>query len=376
MTPPGPVDARAPLKPLITALAAALIALGQAVAPAGAADKPESVPDRVWTTIAPAGDTGCSDGSPYSFHVRPAAPDKLVIYFNGGGACWSGATCDPTAKAPAYTPTATAQANDPRIAKGIFDLARADNPLRDWSLVFISYCTGDVHLGGRDADYQTPDGRAFTIRHRGRANARAALDWTFAHWAKPARILVAGSSAGALALPYYVGMVATHYPKANIALLGDGAGGYRSSTLGERWRQWGIDGDLPPWLAAVPEAERSLESLLIADLRAFPRLRLALYDTANDVVQRRFRELGGDTGAVEADLRRNRAATAAGVHDLISYVAGGGVHTMLRSQVLYEYKVQGVGLADWVGDVASGRPTRSADCILEAAGCATPPPTP
>ena len=45
-----------------------------------------------WNTISPGGDTMCVYGTPYSFFARPADPDKVLISFPGGGACWSGHT--------------------------------------------------------------------------------------------------------------------------------------------------------------------------------------------------------------------------------------------------------------------------------------------
>jgi hypothetical protein len=35
----------------------------------------------------------CSDGSPYRFYVSPGDPKKVVLDFQGGGACWDAATC-------------------------------------------------------------------------------------------------------------------------------------------------------------------------------------------------------------------------------------------------------------------------------------------
>ena len=45
-----------------------------------------------WETVVPGGDTICSDGSPYRFFVHRGDPGKLLIEFEGGGACWSGST--------------------------------------------------------------------------------------------------------------------------------------------------------------------------------------------------------------------------------------------------------------------------------------------
>ena len=58
--------------------------------------------------MVPGGDTICSDGSPYRFFVHRGDPSKLLIEFEGGGACWSGATCE----ADVYNKTVT---SDPEV---------------------------------------------------------------------------------------------------------------------------------------------------------------------------------------------------------------------------------------------------------------------
>src|SRR5690606_33626920 len=50
-----------------------------------------------WTAMEPGGETACALGTPYSFHVKPgegADAKKLLIFLNGGGACWTGDQCD------------------------------------------------------------------------------------------------------------------------------------------------------------------------------------------------------------------------------------------------------------------------------------------
>lgn len=36
-------------------------------------------------------------------------------------------------------------------ANGLVDNGNPLNPVRDWAYLFIPYCTGDVHLGQRNA---------------------------------------------------------------------------------------------------------------------------------------------------------------------------------------------------------------------------------
>src|SRR5689334_18931865 len=55
--------------------------------------EPVSAPDNVWTTV-PVPEAVCRDGTPASlqFRIKPGS-DKLVIYMQGGGACFSNSSC-------------------------------------------------------------------------------------------------------------------------------------------------------------------------------------------------------------------------------------------------------------------------------------------
>src|SRR5688572_33342387 len=41
-----------------------------------------------WNELRPGGETKCAKGGEYAFSVRPGAKDKLLVWFEGGGACW------------------------------------------------------------------------------------------------------------------------------------------------------------------------------------------------------------------------------------------------------------------------------------------------
>lgn len=151
-----------------------------------------------WETISPGGNTQCSDGSDYQFHVKPGNPNKLLVFLNGGGACWNAQTCDISSKRPAYVPRVDLSHNDPNHHSGIFELSNPSNPAKDWTMVFVPYCTGDVHLGSSTQQYKTERGREFTINHFGAINSQAVLDW-IADNLSPSQVLVSGASAGALA---------------------------------------------------------------------------------------------------------------------------------------------------------------------------------
>lgn len=96
---------------------------------------------RAWKQIAPGGKTGCANGSPYSFYVRDGAPSKLLVYFEGGGACWNNFSCRPGSDLykAALTDDETA-----KYIGGIFNVNNTANPVADYTQVFVPYCTGDL----------------------------------------------------------------------------------------------------------------------------------------------------------------------------------------------------------------------------------------
>lgn len=325
-----------------------------------------------WETVEPGGDTRCADGSPYRFHVREADSERLLLFFNGGGACWNAATCDPAGNPSYRIHAGPGSGNDPRRYHGAFALDRPDNPFRDWSQVFVSYCSGDVHLGDRAARYRRDDGSAFTVQHRGRRNADAVLAHVFARFA-PRRLVVAGGSAGAIASPVYAALVAARYPHAEVLQFGGGATGYRLPPPVSLWRRWGTVAALPPLLGAEQQPAPGAENLRLIDLyrlaaRAQPRLRLHSWDNAYDAVQEQFMALLGAPGELLPGLDANLAELHRSLPRLRSYVAPGEFHTLLRYRELYTRESAGVRALDWLRAIAAGDDPGNVHCRPDCRG--------
>jgi hypothetical protein len=320
-----------------------------------------------WTTIAPGGETACAHGTPFEFHVKPGREDRLFVFLNGGGACWTGAQCSLEEEPTPYVPTAQIEHNDPRKLAGVFNQDNAENPLAAWTQVFVSYCTGDVHLGNRDVTYDGGQ-EAFTLRHRGRTNVRAVLDWVYANVKAPERVLVAGSSAGGIAAPWYAVEVAAEYQGAGIAVLGDGAGGYRDPAVSPLMEHWGFWDGAPDWTRGIAPETATFEDVWRAAAKAEPRLTLAQYDNAFDAVQEMFLKLLGTETRLHPLVAANRADLAAAIPGFRSYVAGGTPHTLIRFDRLYTYEVDGVRAVDWLRALAEGDAVASVTCG-EAAAC-------
>jgi hypothetical protein len=312
-----------------------------------------------WATIEPGGETICSDGSDYRFFVRRGDPQKLVVYFQGGGACWLGDNCSQH-REPTYK--ISVAADEPERFRGIFDFHHDDNPFADYSFVMVPYCTADVHLGDSVTHYDVeatatlPAHRA-TIHHKGIVNAESVLAWTYEHFVGPREIFVSGSSAGAIPSPYYAWLIAEAYPDARIAHLGDGAGGYRWSdgVAANPVDAWGTLEHLArhPEFAGLTEREFTFESLYIAAARRFPGILFTQYDAAEDSVQKRFLAMGGGaTTSLQELLAANHADVRDAVENFRVFVAGGDSHTILARPEFYTYHVDGIRVRDWVAALA------------------------
>ena len=321
-------------------------------------------PARSWQAISPAGETRCSDGSEYRFLVRKGKPEHLVLYFQGGGACWSRETCD-LAMSTSYSPRVGGLE---QAQFGIFNQNNPNNPFKNHTIVFAPYCTGDVHLGASDTVYQpiTPEQEPLTIFHRGRTNAQAVLDWTYANVTAPESILVTGSSAGAIPSPLYASIVANHYQEARVAQLGDGAGGYRRSSGDNRPQdQWGSFNFLneEQGFEHITPDSMTYEALYVAAAKAHPDIMFTQYDAAEDSVQKYFLNLGGSPDADLIDnLKANHADIRGEVINFRSLIVGGESHTILGRPEFYAWAAQDVSVRDWVADVAAGRSVDNVSC--------------
>jgi hypothetical protein len=138
----------------------------------------------------------CSDGSPYKFFVNfSGKSDNLLVMFEPGGACFDYDSCTRSSLG-AVNPHGIDDDHMARYAG--FNLLRRtdDNPARDYNLVFVSYCTGDVHAGDLEASYADPNGgAALTYRHFGARNTHAVIDYLAKQFSDVPQLLVTGCSA-------------------------------------------------------------------------------------------------------------------------------------------------------------------------------------
>lgn len=327
------------------ALRAAFVLL-LAAAPAGAQ----------WQTIEPGGDTVCADGSPYKFFVHPGDLARLLVEFEGGGGCWSAETC----AMPIYT---RAVSTDPELARrlgllvGIYDRTNPANPFREWTHVYIPYCTGDLHWGNADRAYAGAAGPS-VVHHRGAANAASALRWASENVPAPARVTVTGCSAGGYGSILWAPALIARYSGATVVHLSDSAAGvvppgFFATVLGA----WDVSAAWPKDIAPLALETLDPARMSLADLYSgiaghYPLATFSEYNATADATQVYFYGLtrGQDATPAEwsAQMQSSVAAIQAANPNFSAYTAPGSQHCIINSPGFYTTTVNGVRLVDWV----------------------------
>jgi len=266
----------------------------------------------------------------YYFFVQQGDPDRLLFMLDGDGACWDALTCIGSALAgiATYDVSLDETAADLAEEDGIFDSNNPETPYKDYTKVFVPYCSADIHWGSRDTIYQLPGQLPWTIHHRGADNFLAALDWLQKNgreqygidFKRARNVTVAGASAGgygaSLAFAYVAELLGE---KARLHLISDAAIGvinedfyttaiYNPDDPGSE--NWGVANNLPSWVPGMDEG-------LLAQGAAFPR---------------------GFVPSVFTTLPNYRF-----------FIDDGTFHTFAaEDQYFYEVGANGISVADWI----------------------------
>jgi hypothetical protein len=315
-----------------------------------------------WSTLRPGGETRCAHGSEFEFYARPADSDRVLIYLYGGGACWDAEGC--VEDSGIYAGTIGPERHPSRL-HGILAVDDDANPVADHTIVAIPVCTGDVHLGDNDVEYildeEGGEARSFTVHHRGMPNAMAAVNWLLSDGA-PSEVVVAGSSAGSLAVPFYASVIARRLPDSRVVGIGDDAGSYRRGAMAAS--VWGLSDALHQHAGwDIADEEVDVVRLYAKGGRGLPNLRLYQIDHAHDATQRFFLERAGFDGPdVLSLLRENRQEIRERLPHFRSFTVGGLRHTILPQPAFYRYQEDGVALRDWVASIVEGREVSDVEC--------------
>ncbi|NJK33313.1 MAG: hypothetical protein HC927_13430 [Deltaproteobacteria bacterium] len=300
-------------------------------------------------------DTRCMDGTPAGFGVsyNPDSPN-VMIYLEGGGACFND-TCDFTAFNIPFIPP----------SDGIFSRDNNNNPVKDWTMIYVPYCTGDIHAG--DAE-QMLGGQL--RQFRGYSNITRYLErWVPSFPAE--RVLLTGISAGGFGAALNATQVADAYgDEVELTVIDDSGPPLSNDVippcLQQRFREtWNLDATV---LAECPECDPTNFATTYLDhvIATHPNLRFGVFSNTSDAIISTYMGFGWGNGQHDncegtpipvpaltyaEDLLAIRALHESEISTF--YVLGLG-HTVLR--VGYNItSVGGTSVPEWIAEVLDGQ---------------------
>ncbi len=312
--------------------------------------------------------TECINGNPTGLGVRYGTGDGVVIYFEGGGGCFDLGTCSLFYLSFAnFDENAFNLVVPTVLSGGIFDADDPENPLRDWSFVYVPYCTGDVHAGDR-AD-ATIEGVLGFHQFVGYRNFGVDLERIGPTFAAPSHVLVTGISAGGYGATYNYDRIADAYAYADVPVtLLDDSGppmseSYIPTCLQQQWREiWGLGATMPADCVDCFDDDG-----WIVDMGLYLRTKHAdqwfgLLSSLGDATIRTFISgglndcFGGLYPAAdyEAGLTELRDEIFADSPNFATYYAPGIGHTHLPFGAYTTTDVQGTRIVDWVAALLEG----------------------
>lgn len=317
-----------------------------------------------WTkhTFDTAGGDGpiCIAGTPYTVFTRPGKSDHLLIYENGGGACWQ----------DFYFCNILSDNNPPTlpVAAGIWDLDNKDNPFAEHSLVYLPYCDGSVHSGDNDVvDASFPFG---PVRfHRGLRNQSAGMDLAKTLFPNPSKITVAGSSAGGVGVAGNAPFLARLLFGNNVHLTAfNDAGPVAINLLAiedieARNADWQI-GQFYPASCTECDPLGQPTALIKWRLDNDSTVREAFYSTDGDATDRFFLKIPTQEAYRAVILSEHGALNDAHPNRYKRFiVSGDDQHTILRRPEFYSKDADGELVSEWTGHFISPRKPKWKDIV-------------
>lgn len=277
----------------------------------------------------------CLTGKPFQVSFRQGPSDEVLVFQQGGGACWDDYTCN-------VAQTATTTAGGPPNV-GILALDNPENPFRDFDVVYIPYCDGSVFIGDTTIDYN-----GTITYHHGLQNLSAGISALVEQFPNPSRVVVSGSSAGGYGTYAGYGVLRVALPSTEIIIFNDSGPGVQnkdaSQDVQDRLSNWDFDRLVPD---SCVLCEDQFSFLTHWAMERDKDLRTALYAYQEDGVLRFFLDLSGPefqnlllttTGELK-DLTGDRVAR---------YFPQGSEHTVLMSNFMYEQSIDGASLLGWI----------------------------
>lgn len=138
------------------------------------------------------------------------------MFLEGGGYCADPSSCAGNPSSFGASDFASAVQNG-GFQVGIFDRTKSQNPVWNWSHVFVPYCTGDIYLGNTTATVQGVGPQQFV----GYADIALYLQRIVPTFPNVTQVLLAGASAGGFGATDNYLQVARAFGSVPVVLLDD-----------------------------------------------------------------------------------------------------------------------------------------------------------
>ena len=311
-----------------------------------------------WETVDAPSDCMCADGSAFHFYLREASPTKVLFYLEGGGACFSGDMCKPGSGTYSETISPISKLED---SPGIFDFDNPENPFADYSVVYVPYCTGDVHAGNITKDY----GNGVVTQHKGFVNASNALDTMIKRFPNTTQLVVAGSSAGSFPTPVFAGMAGDRLPNADLKVFADSSGAVPDA-MGFVIGNWGTLETLPDWpeIEGLTVDQFTPAYTFIKAAEHNPKITFARHDFAFDNVLSSFARMAGlSPDDLVSVMRTNESKVEATGVNVANWISPGDDHTIAVRDEFYTEEMNGVRFVDWFTAFMNDSPEADNYCV-------------
>ncbi len=303
----------------------------------------------------------CRNSSKAGLAVRYSdTSNNLLIFLEGGGGCFNYATCLGN---PRSIPV-SARTPDTR---GIFDFAEEENPVRDWNMIYIPYCTGDAHFGSNPNGNIAGHGKQKFV---GGDNYRLFLKSILATFLDTERVILSGYSAGS------IGAAANLY--ATLEAFGDGVSvtaicdaavimREKYSTLclqNIMSKHWGIEELLPDDCeGCFPSQGGKIHEFYAYVAAKYSKLTVGLLSSLEDATMRTFFGYGLNNCNVTipsypGEMYQEGLEDMRDYFDELGFNGGtfyypGTEHGKLRFDEFYTLTVNGVAFLDWFNSVVA-----------------------
>lgn len=309
------------------------------------------VSSETWTYTTVEGAT-CGNGSPVGVATNGGTSSRLVLFLEGGGACWNELTCRngfasfvnedlPPAKITAITSNRA----------GIFNRAASDNPFANDHFAFVPYCTGDVHAG-------TQAVTAHGVAHVGANNFAAMLPRILATFPDVTEVVLAGTSAGGYGVLFNAERVKAALPSSvELSLLMDSAIALPPFPGGENF----LNQQLSAWQPAICDGCANLQDVFDNLLVQLPGTRVGMTMSTQDTTLRGFFTTNGVS--ISASAWEAAVTTFIDGHDdadFASFLQASSRHVYVFDADLSATAVNDVTLAAFYAGVAGDGPFVSA----------------